>query len=181
MIFRDTRLPGVYEIELERHEDERGFFARAYCEREFAARELLTSYPQWNLSRNRARATLRGLHLQSPPQAEVKIVRCVRGAIFDVAVDLRPGSPGYRQWVAVELSAERGNALYIPAGCAHGFITLRDDSDVLYQMGAVHAPEAARGFRWDDPAFGIRWPLAPAVISARDRAFPDFLDGARDG
>ena len=181
MIFRETKLSGVYQIDLERHEDERGFFARAFCEREFSAHGLLPRYPQWNLSHNRARGTLRGLHLQARPHAEVKVVRCVAGAIFDVVVDLRRGSPRYRQWVGVELSAENASALYVPEGCAHGFITLRADSDVFYQMSAFHAPEAARGFRWNDPAFAIQWPVTPTVISARDSAFPDFDPAALDG
>jgi dTDP-4-dehydrorhamnose 3,5-epimerase len=181
VIFRDTPLPGVLEIELEPRADDRGFFARTFCEREFEARGLLTRYPQGNLSRNRERGTLRGLHLQAPPHAEVKVVRCVRGAIFDVVVDLRKGSPTSRQWVGVELDAEKGNALYVPAGFAHGFITLRPDTDVLYQMGEFYLPAAARGFRWNDPAFGIAWPLAPDVISERDRSYPDFDETLLDG
>ena len=174
MIFRETKLAGAYRIELERHEDERGFFARTFCEREFAARGLRTRYPQCNVSRSPRRGTLRGLHLQAEPHGEVKIVRCLTGAIFDVAVDLRPASPTYRQWVGLELTAEQGTAFYIPAGCAHGLITLVPDVNVFYQMGDVQVPEASRGFRWDDPAFAIQWPLEPVVISARDRAYADF-------
>jgi len=181
VIFAETALPGVFEIALEVHEDSRGFFARTFCEGEFSARSLVTHYPQCNLSRNRQQGTLRGLHLQAAPHAEVKIVRCVAGAIFDVAVDLRPGSATFRQWIGVELTAEKGNALYIPAGCAHGFITLRPDSDVFYHMGAAYAPGAARGYRWDDPSFGIRWPIPPTVISERDRTYPDFDPAAVDG
>lgn len=181
MIFEETALPGAFEIGLERHEDARGFFARTFCEQEFAARSLLTRYPQCNLSRNRMRGTLRGMHLQVAPHAEVKIVRCVSGAIFDVAVDLRPGSATFRQWIGVELTAEKGNALYIPAGCAHGFITLQADSDVFYQMGAPFEPASSRGFRWDDPAFRIEWPLAPTVISDRDRTYADFDPACLDG
>jgi dTDP-4-dehydrorhamnose 3,5-epimerase len=179
--FVATPLPGAYLVELDPHRDERGFFSRAYCEHEFAAQGLATRYPQWNLSRNDARGTLRGLHMQRPPHAEVKIVRCVAGEIWDVIVDLRRSSPAWRKWFGVELTARAGTALYVPAGFAHGFITLQPDTDVLYQMGEFHAPAAAVGFRWDDPAIGIHWPLRPVVISERDRSYPDFdpllLDG----
>jgi dTDP-4-dehydrorhamnose 3,5-epimerase len=174
MIFRETRIPGVWEIDVEPHADTRGSFARTYCEREFGARGLETRYPQCNLSRNARRGTLRGLHFQAAPRAETKLVRCVAGAIFDVVVDLRLGSSGYLQWIGVELSAENGKALYVPPGCAHGFVSLCPDSDVFYQMGAFYEPEAARGFRWDDPAFAIRWPLDPTVISERDQSHADF-------
>jgi dTDP-4-dehydrorhamnose 3,5-epimerase len=181
VIFHDTKVQGAQLIDLEPHEDERGFFARTYCEREFAARGLATRYPQCNLSRNRRRGTLRGLHFQAPPHGEVKVVRCVAGAIFDVIVDLRKRSPTYLQWLGVELRADTGTALYVPEGCAHGLVTLEANSDVFYQMSAFHAPEAARGFRWDDPAFGIEWPLVPTVISESDRRQPRFDPARLDG
>jgi len=177
----ETELAGAYLVDLERHEDERGFFARAFCEREFAARGLVTRYPQCNISYNRRARTLRGLHYQAAPHREAKLVRCVAGAIHDVVVDLREGSPTRLRWIGVELDARGRRALYVPPGCAHGFLTLADDSEVFYQMGAFHVPEAARGVRWDDPAFGVRWPFAPALIAERDRGYPDFDPGRFDG
>jgi len=174
--FLETAIPGVFVIELERIADERGFFARSYCEREFGARGLHTRYPQCNVSYNARARTLRGMHWQAAPHAEVKLVRCTAGAVWDVAVDLRPG-PTRLRWVGVELSAAARNQIYIPEGCAHGFITLTDDAEVFYQMGATYVAEAARGFRWEDPAVGIAWPAQPVVISDRDRAYPD-LGGA---
>ena len=174
VVFRETALPGAFLIELERLEDERGFFARSYCEREFAAQGLWTQWPQCNISYNRERGTLRGMHYQAAPHEEVKLVRCTAGAIHDVIIDLRPESAAYKQHVGVELTAENRTMLYIPAGFAHGFLTLADDTEVFYQMGGFYAPGAARGVRWDDPAFGIDWPEAPRVISDRDRAYPDF-------
>jgi dTDP-4-dehydrorhamnose 3,5-epimerase len=181
MRFLETRLPGSFLIELERHEDERGFFARSFCEREFAAQGLVTRYPQCNLSRNRRRSTLRGMHYQAAPHREAKLVRCTTGAIYDVIVDLRPGSPTHLQWTGVELSAEGGAALYVPPGFAHGFLTLADATEVFYQMGESYVPEAARGFRWNDPLFGITWPHAVAVVSERDRGYPDFAPERFDG
>jgi dTDP-4-dehydrorhamnose 3,5-epimerase len=176
--FEETAIAGAYRLRLDAQPDARGFFARTFCERSFAERGLLERFPQQNLSRNARAGTLRGLHLQVAPHGEVKVVRCVRGAIFDVAVDLRPGSRSYLRWVGLTLDAEAGDAFYVPEGCAHGFVTLSDDSDVLYLMGAAYAPEAARSYRWNDPAFGIVWPREPAVISDRDRDLPDF-DGPR--
>lgn len=174
MRFEPTAVAGAFRIRLDAHADERGAFARTFCERTFAERGLLARFPQQNLSRNARAGTLRGLHLQRPPHGEVKVVRCVRGAVFDVAVDLRPSSPSYLRWAGLTLDAAEGDAFYIPEGCAHGFLTLADDTDVFYLMGAEHAPEAARGFRWDDPAFGIAWPREPLVMSDRDRDLPDF-------
>jgi dTDP-4-dehydrorhamnose 3,5-epimerase len=179
--FEDLGLPGAYRIELERHEDERGFFARAFCEREFAAHGLVTRYPQCNLSGNRRRGTLRGMHYQAAPHREAKVVRCVAGAIHDVIVDLREGSPTRLHWRAVDLSAESGAALYIPPGFAHGFLTLEDETEVFYQMGEFYVPEAARGFRWNDSLVGITWPFAPIVISERDLGYPDFDPFRFDG
>jgi dTDP-4-dehydrorhamnose 3,5-epimerase len=174
MLFTETELPGAYVIDLERHEDERGFFARAFCEREFAAHGLPARFPQANLSRNTRTGTLRGMHFEAPPSAEAKLVRCVAGAIHDVILDLRQGSASYLKWTSALLSAENGRALFVPAGFAHGFITLLDDTDVFYQMGDFFRPGGARGLRWDDPKLGIVWPAQPTVISERDAKYPDF-------
>jgi dTDP-4-dehydrorhamnose 3,5-epimerase len=176
MRFLQTPLPGAWVIELEELGDERGWFARTFDEDEFRARGLDPTIAQCNASFNARRGTVRGLHYQVEPHGESKLVRCVRGAIFDVAVDLRGGSPTRARWHGVELSAENRLAYYIPAGLAHGFQTLTDDSEVLYQMGHPYVPEAARGVRWDDPAFAIAWPALDGerTISQRDRAFPDF-------
>lgn len=174
MIFRETDLPGAWVVEVERHEDERGFFARTWCEAEFRDRGLDPKLVQCNVSWNRRRHTLRGMHYQAAPHEEAKLVRCTRGAIHDVVVDLRPDSPTYRRWVGVDLTAENRAALFVPAGLAHGFLSLTEDTEVLYQMSEVYHPESARGVRWNDPAFGIEWPVEPAVISDRDAAYPDF-------
>jgi len=174
MKFVASRLSGAYTVLLERIEDERGAFARTWCVREFGAAGLSTAVVQSNVSTNLRRGTLRGMHYQVAPNAEVKIVRCSRGAIFDVMLDLRPGSPTFRQWEGVELSAANGTALYIPEGFAHGFQTLTDEAAVEYQMSAFHVPEAARGVRYDDPAFGIVWPVPVSSLSPRDAAYPDF-------
>jgi dTDP-4-dehydrorhamnose 3,5-epimerase len=179
--FSEVGLPGAYQVEIEGHEDERGFFARTFCEVEFAAHGLATRYPQCNLSYNRKAGTLRGMHYQAAPHREAKLVRCVSGAIYDVIVDLRAESLTRLRWVGVELDAQARTALYVPEGFAHGFLTLQKDSEVFYQMGAVHVPEAARGFRWDDPAFGIEWPFPPRTISERDRTYRDFTLGGFDG
>ena len=172
--FRETSLPGAVLIELERRDDERGFFARTYCDREFAAHGLPTGWPQSNLSRNARAGTLRGMHFNAPPDEEAKVVRCVSGAIWDAIVDLRPGSPTFLRWFGAELSAEEGNALYVPAGFGHGFLTLRDATDVFYQMGAFYKADAARGMRWNDPRVGITWPVTPVTMSDRDRTYPDL-------
>jgi dTDP-4-dehydrorhamnose 3,5-epimerase len=173
VIFEKTALAGAWIIDVELARDERGGFARTFCEREFAAHGLATRFPQCNVSTNRKAGTLRGMHYQLPPHAEVKLVRCTRGSILDVIVDLRSGSPTRLDWIALELSAATRRALYVPEGFAHGFLTLEDDTEVFYQMGAFHEPGAARGFRWDDPLFAIGWPRRPAVISARDAGYPD--------
>jgi dTDP-4-dehydrorhamnose 3,5-epimerase len=171
--FIETPLPGVWTIELEKLEDERGWFARAFDAEEFRARGLNADVVQCNASFNPRRGTLRGMHYQAEPHGESKLVRCVRGAVFDVAVDLRPQSPTYRGWHAVELSADNQLAFYIPAGLAHGFQTLADNSEMLYQMGNPYVPEAARGVRWDDPALAIEWPELDGerTISAKDRSY----------
>lgn len=181
MRFAQTDLAGAFLVHLEAHVDERGFFARAYCEREFAAHGLPTRFPQCNLSRNRRRGTLRGMHYQAAPHREAKLVRCVAGAIHDVIVDLRPQSPTRGRWVGVDLTARGGEALYVPPGFGHGFLTLEDETDVFYQMGEFFVAEAARGFRWNDPAFAISWPFAPVVMSERDQSYPDFDESRFDG
>jgi dTDP-4-dehydrorhamnose 3,5-epimerase len=181
MLFAKTELPGVFVIELERRGDPRGFFARCFCEREFAEHGLPTHYPQCNLSHNRTAGTLRGMHYQAAPHPEAKVVRCVAGAIYDVVVDLRPSSPTHLQWLAVELSADNGRALFVPEGFAHGFLTLADETQVFYQMGASYHAELARGVRWDDPSLKIAWPHPPVVIAERDAAYPDFDPAKFDG
>jgi dTDP-4-dehydrorhamnose 3,5-epimerase len=176
MRFLPTPLPGCWVVELERLEDERGWFARTFDAEEFRRRGLDATVAQCNASFNPCQDTIRGLHYQAEPHGESKLVRCVRGEIFDVAVDLRMGSESYCRWFATELSAENGRMLFIPAGLAHGFQTLSVNCEVLYQMGSAYVPGAARGVRWDDPAFGVKWPPATAglTISAKDRAYPDF-------
>jgi dTDP-4-dehydrorhamnose 3,5-epimerase len=174
MIFTSTLLEGAFLIDIEPREDERGFFARTWCRHEFAARGLDTEIAQENTSYNRLRGTVRGMHFQRPPSEENKIVRCTHGGIFDVIVDLRPHSSSYLQWQGFELTAENRRAVYIPKGVAHGFQTLDDHSEVAYQISAFHAPEAAGGYRYDDAAFGIAWPLPVAKISDRDLGWPKF-------
>jgi dTDP-4-dehydrorhamnose 3,5-epimerase len=179
VIFRQTPLPGVFLIDLERREDERGFFARTWCQREFTEHGLNPRLVQCSMSFNRRRGTLRGLHYQAPPSAEAKLIRCPRGGIYDVALDLRPASATFLQHVAAELTAANGTGLYVPEGVAHGFQTLADDTEVLYQMSEFFAPETGRGVRWDDPAFGIRWPVPEPSMLERDRSYPDFAAGLR--
>jgi dTDP-4-dehydrorhamnose 3,5-epimerase len=174
MIFIETKLKGAFIIEPERVEDERGFFARSWCEREAAAYGLHPKWVQCNISFNKEKATLRGMHYQSAPRQEAKLVRCTMGAIYDVIIDLRPNSSTLGQWVGVELSAENRRMLYISEGFAHGFITLDDNSEIFYQMSEFYAPAHARGVRWNDPAFAIKWPTDVLVISDRDRNYPDF-------
>jgi len=169
-----TDLPGAYLIELERLEDARGYFARAWCTREAIAHGLQPTISQCNLSSNRLRGTLRGMHYQVNPHGEDKLVRCTRGAMFDVITDLRPDSPTYRQWRAFHLDGIRADALYVPKGFAHGFQTLEDDTDVYYQMSEPFHADSARGFRWNDPAFAITWPLPNPILSVKDAAYPDF-------
>jgi dTDP-4-dehydrorhamnose 3,5-epimerase len=174
--FEQTPLQGAYLINAPRHEDERGYFTRTHCEREFAENGLHTHWVQGNASYNKRTHTLRGMHWQAEPHGEVKLVRCVVGAVYDVIIDLRSDSPSYRQHYGVELTPENGTQLYIPAGFAHGFLTLQDHSTVLYQMGAFFEPTAARGLRYNDPAFNIAWPAEVAIISDRDRDYPDYQD-----
>lgn len=174
MIFEETRLPGAHVIRMEKRGDERGFFARAWCRREFEEAGLSTELAQANVSRSRTKGTLRGMHYQVPPAAETKLVRCTRGAIHDVILDLRPESPTMGEWIGVELTAENHTMLYVPEGFAHGFLTLSDDAEVFYQVSAFYAPEHERGVRWDDPRFGIEWPAEPTVLSDKDRSWPDY-------
>ncbi len=177
MIFTPTAINGVFLVEPEWRTDERGRFTRTYSQDEFVARGLGGRIAQCSASVNTRAGTLRGMHYQAAPHEETKLVRCTRGAIFDVAVDLRPGSPSFRRWHGTELSAVNALALYIPEGCAHGFQTLEDDSEILYQISSPYAPDAGRGVRWDDPAFGIVWPEVTAdgrIMSARDATYPDF-------
>lgn len=171
MNFAPTPLAGAFVVELQRLEDDRGFFARTFCAEEFRAHGLDPVVSQCSVSFNRRRGTLRGMHFQAAPHEEAKLVRCVQGAIWDVIVDLRPGSPTRLKWFGTELSAGNRRALYIPQGFAHGFQTLRDDSEVLYMMNVPFHPASARGLPWNDPAFGIEWPIADPVMSDRDRAF----------
>jgi len=174
MRFIPSPLTGVVTIELDAVEDERGFFARTFCIDDFARAGIALMPKQANISHNADALTLRGMHYQAPPYGEPKLVQCVRGRIFDVAVDLRPESPSFRQWFGVELAPAMRRMLFVPAGCAHGFLTLEPDSDVFYLMGQTFTPDAARGVRWNDPAFGIVWPTTPRCISSRDAAYPDF-------
>ena len=174
MIFINTRLARTYEIHLEPIPDERGFFARSWCQKEFADQGLNPALAQCNVSVTSRKGTLRGLHYQAAPFGEAKLVRCTRGAIYDVVLDLRLHSPTFRDWIAVVLTAEKRNMVYVPEGCGHGFLTLRDDSEVFYQMSEFYNAEAARGVRWDDPAFQITWPEKVEVISERDRTYPNF-------
>lgn len=172
MIFTETSLPGACLIDIEPRGDARGFFARAFCEREFAAHGLETGFVNANLSFNAHRGTLRGMHFQREPHQEVKLVRCTRGAVYDVIVDLRPGSATRYRWLGVELTADNHRLLYVPAGFAHGYLTLQDGSEVFYHVSAHYAPHAEGGVRWDDPKVGIEWPRVPSLLSDRDHRWP---------
>lgn len=174
MIFLKTALEGAFEIHPEPHADERGLFARTWCEREFQDHGLSSKLAQCSTSFNARRGTLRGLHYQAVPFAEAKLVRCTAGAIFDVALDLRENSPTFLKWHGSELNSRNRRALYIPEGCAHGFLTLEDESEVFYQISEFYHPQSARGVRWNDPVFGIEWPGSVQVISERDRTLSDF-------
>ncbi len=174
-MFTETRLKGAYVITSEKRLDERGFFARAWCQREFKEHNLNPRMVQCNISFNKKGGTLRGMHYQAAPCPEAKLVRCTRGAIYDVIVDLRAGSPTFKEHVAEVLTALNYQMLYVPEGFAHGFQTLEDDTEVFYQMSEFYAPELARGVRYNDPAFGIKWPIENVIINDRDRNYPDFV------
>jgi dTDP-4-dehydrorhamnose 3,5-epimerase len=174
VIFRELSLKGSFLIDLEKREDERGFFARTFCKREFEAHGLLTEFVQCNISFNKRKGTLRGMHFQAPPFAEAKLIRCTRGSLFDAIIDLRPSSPTFKQHFTVRLSADGASMLYVSEGFAHGFQTLEDNTEVFYQMSQFHAPDFARGVRWNDPAFGIAWPPADRIIVERDQRYADF-------
>ena len=174
MIFTKAPIEGVYLIEMEKRGDERGFFARAFCEKEFGAHQLATRLVQMNNSLSARKGTLRGMHYQLAPKAETKVVRCIRGALHDVVLDLRRESPTFGQTFGVELSAENRLMLYVPKGFAHGFVTLADDTEAFYLVDEFYSPEHERGVRWNDPRFAIRWPIQPVVMSDKDRAYRDF-------
>jgi dTDP-4-dehydrorhamnose 3,5-epimerase len=172
MIFTETKLAGAYIVDLEPRADERGFFARAFCGNEFGAHAMKTTVAQANMSFNAKKGTLRGMHYQIPPAAETKFIRCVRGGIYDVIIDMRPASPTFMQHIGVELTADNRRALYIPEMFAHGFQTLSDDTEVLYLVGEFYTPGYERGLRYDDPAFNLEWPLPVSVISEKDANLP---------
>lgn len=176
MRFTETPLKGAYLIDLEKRGDERGFFARFFCENEFAQHNLVTRFVQINNSLSAQRGTLRGMHYQLPPSGEVKVVRCIRGSLYDVIVDLRPKSPTYLKWFGHELTAENRTMMCVPVGFAHGFLTTSDDAEALYLVSSFYAPEAERGLRYNDPRIGIQWPFAPAVVSSKDESHPDFSE-----
>src|SRR4030042_5331835 len=174
MIFTKSILNDAFVIDIEKKEDDRGFFARSWCRREFEAHGLNPNLAQCNISFNPQKGTLRGMHFQTAPCEEVKIVRCTRGEIYDVIIDLRPGSSTFKEWLGVTVSEEKRNMLYIPKGFAHGFLTLKDNTEVFYQMSEFYSPDHARGVRWNDPAFGILWPGKVQLISDKDRNYPDL-------
>jgi len=174
VIFKETFLKGAFVIEPERIEDERGFFARTYCRETFQSNNLNPNLVQCNISFNRRKGTLRGMHFQIKPYEEAKLIRVTKGSIYDVIIDLRTDSPTFKQWMAVELSAENRTQLYIPEGFAHGFQTLQDETEMFYQMSEFYRPQSARGIRWDDPAFGIEWPIYEKIISIKDQQYPGF-------
>jgi dTDP-4-dehydrorhamnose 3,5-epimerase len=176
MGLKETKLKGSYLIEPERFDDERGFFARVFSAREFAAHGITDRFVEGNLSFNRKRSTLRGMHYQADPDSQGKVVRCTAGAIFDVGIDLRSESPTFKQWIGYELSAENRLSFFVPPGFAHGYLTLEDNTEVYYEVSNFYAPENSRGIRWDDPAFSIEWPnVGEMIINERDRTYPDFL------
>jgi dTDP-4-dehydrorhamnose 3,5-epimerase len=174
MIFTETKLRGAFIIELQRFEDIRGFFARSWSEREFAERGIKSQLVEANISFSKSKGTLRGMHFQTPPHAQAKLVRCTMGAIYDVIIDLRPDSETFTQWIAVELTAANHRMLYVPEGFAHGFQTLENNTEVFYQVSDIYAVEYAGGVRWNDPAFGIKWPEDELIMIPRDQQYPDF-------
>ena len=175
MIFEETRLQGAYVVDLKRIEDNRGFFARGFCVQEFQQQGLIGEMVQLNIAFSHTKGTVRGMHFQESPHAEAKLVRCTRGAIFDVIVDLRSGSPTRGQWAGFELSEQNGSMIYVPKGFAHGYQTLVDGTEMNYMTSAAYAASAAKGVRFDDPALGIQWPLVPTIVSDADRRWPDYV------
>jgi dTDP-4-dehydrorhamnose 3,5-epimerase len=175
MIFTKLNLEGAYLIQIQRHEDERGFFARSWCQREFSEHGLNPRLVQCNLSYNKKLGTLRGMHYQDAPFQEAKVVSCISGAIYDVIIDVRPGSPSFGEYLGIKLDAQTHDMLYVPEGFAHGFLTLADETLVFYQMSEFYAPDYARGFRWNDPAFNVQLPAEVRVISSRDAGYPDYV------
>jgi dTDP-4-dehydrorhamnose 3,5-epimerase len=174
MLFEATKIAGTFKVHLDLRTDDRGFFARTWCREEFERAGLDARLAQCSISFNTSKGTLRGMHYQAHPFGEAKLVRCTRGAIYDVILDLRETSPTFKEWIGVTLTAENRTMVYAPQGCAHGLLTLEDSSEVFYQISEFYHPEAACGVRWNDPAFGIEWPGKVEVISERDRTFPDF-------
>lgn len=174
MIFEEAPLQGAHIIELQQHQDDRGFFARAFCQHEFAEHDLAHDMVQTNVSYSGRRGTLRGMHYQEAPHREAKLVRCTQGGLYDVIVDLRPDSDTYTDWMGVQLTADNHRMLYVPEGFAHGFITLADDTEVMYQVSEFYAPGAEHGLRYDDPAIGIEWPISVEVLSEKDQTWPAF-------
>ena len=174
MIFTETKLKGAFIVDIELHEDNRGFFARSWCENEFTDQGLLSRLAQCNISFNKKRGTLRGMHFQAAPFEEAKLVRCTMGSIYDVIIDLRPQSMTFKQWFGLELTEKNHRAIFVPTGFAHGFQTLKDNCEVFYQMSEFYHPESARGVRWNDPAFGIDWPVDIKTVSPRDQGYSDF-------
>lgn len=175
MIFEETPLAGAYIVRLQPIEDDRGFFARTFCEREFAAKDLAIRMVQANTALTRRAGTIRGLHYQAPPHSEAKLVRCIRGAVYDVMADVRPDSPTFRSWFGVNLTEENRTMVYVPEGMAHGYLALADESELFYQVSTFYTPGAEQGIRWNDPAFGIEWPqVNELIISEKDRSWHDF-------
>ncbi len=175
MKFLETGIEGAFILEPEKREDERGVFARTWCQQECAAKGINVSFVQFNVSRTKTMGTIRGLHYQVPPHAEVKLFRCIRGELYDVMADARPDSPTFTKWVGIKLNEHDLRSLFVPQGVAHGFQTLKDDTEVLYAVSALYCPEAERGIRWNDPVFNITWPITSlSIVSAKDQNWPDF-------
>ncbi|MGO9599615.1 MAG: dTDP-4-dehydrorhamnose 3,5-epimerase [Isosphaeraceae bacterium] len=174
MRFTEASIPGAYLIDLEKRGDDRGFFARAFCEQEFASHQLVSQFVQVNNSLSAHKGTLRGMHYQLPPKAETKLVRCIRGSLYDLILDLRPGSPSFGRSFGAELSADNRRMMYVPKGFAHGFITLEENTEAFYFVDEFYAPDRERGLRWNDPAFQLSWPIAPVVLSDKDAGQRDF-------
>lgn len=175
MIFNETELKGAFIIDLERHQDDRGFFARTFCQKELAGHGLISDVAQANMSLSKTRGTLRGMHYQKSPFEETKLVRCTKGVLYDVIIDLRPDSPTFKSWIGVELTADNYRMLFVPKNFAHGFVTLADDTEVTYMVSQFYAPGSELGIRWNDPQFGIQWPVEVQVISEKDAGWPDFV------